>query len=235
MLIILLAFSGWVAEIRGDYYSDEEYEKLQSYTAPSNFYPDGNSGQLQLLVMCIDRGDVAVLEKLLKGAPNFANVSEGASRCSPVHWGAFKGDTNVLRVLLKHKANPKRKGTNWDISALHIARNAATAELLLQHGAELESKDVHGQTPLMWAAKRGSLEVLQCLVAHGAAVNAKDERKRTALVLGGASGHTNLVEFLITKGAVSDRPQPRTKTYLSTLQSVFSPEQALNIPLRRSH
>src|SRR5262249_50886777 len=55
-LLLLLAYSGSAAETGGDYYSDQEYQKLRSYTAPSSFYPDGNSGQLQLLIMCIDRG-----------------------------------------------------------------------------------------------------------------------------------------------------------------------------------
>jgi hypothetical protein len=144
ILLLLLSCSGWAGETGGGYYSDQEYKKLRSYTAPSNFYPDGNSGQLQMLIMCIERGDIAILEELLNGVPDFANVSEGGSRCSPVHWAPFKGDTNVLAVLLKHKADIKKKGTNWDISALHIARNAATAEFLLQHGAELESKDGAG-------------------------------------------------------------------------------------------
>jgi hypothetical protein len=220
--LMLSAFSFWAEETGGKYYSDEEYKKLQSYTAPSNFYPDGNSGQLELLIMCIDRGDVAVLEKLLKGVPNFANVTEGGSRCSPVHWAAFKGDTNVLRVLLKQKADPKKKGTNWDISALHIARNAPASEFLLQHGAELESRDVHGQTPLMWAAKRGNLEVVQCLVEHGAELNAKDEGERTALVLARAWGQTNVVEYLIKRGAISPSAPAKDNSVCDLTVGVFS-------------
>jgi ankyrin repeat protein len=222
ILLLLLAYSGWAAETRGKYYSDQEYEKLRSFTAPSNFYPDGNSGQLQLLIMCIDRGDVAVLEELLIGVPNFANVSEGGSRCSPVHWAAFKGDTNVLRVLFKHKADFKKKGTNWDITALHLVRNAATAEFLLQHGAELEPRDVHGQTPLMWAAKRGNSEVVQCLVARGAEINGKDKRERTALVLAGASGYTNIVELLIKRGAVSQTTPTKENPVYDVTAGVFS-------------
>jgi ankyrin repeat protein len=222
ILLLLLAYSGWAAETRGKYYSDQEYKELRSYTAPSNFYPDGNSGQLQLLIMCIDRGDVPVLDELLNGVPNFSNVTEHGSRCSPVHWAAFKGDTNVLRVLSKHKADFKKKGTNWDIAALHIARNAAAAEFLLQHGAELESKDVHGQTPLMWAAKRGNLEVVQCLLAHGAEVNTRDERDRTALLLASASGFTNIVELLIKKGAIPQTTPGKENPVYDMTVGIFS-------------
>src|SRR5437773_3759014 len=80
LVILLLASTGRAAETNGNYYSDEEYKKLQPLAAPSNFYPDGNSGQLELLIMCIDRGDVVVLDRLLKAVPNFANVVEHGSR-----------------------------------------------------------------------------------------------------------------------------------------------------------
>jgi ankyrin repeat protein len=201
--LFLLVLYGRAAEPEGKYYSDQEYLKLKGYAAPSNFYPDGNSGQLQLLIMCIDRGDVVVLENLLNAVPNFANVTEGGSRCSPVHWAAFKGNTNVLGVLLKHGADIKKKGTNWKISALHIARDANTAEFLLLHGADLECKEVHGQTPLMWAAKSGNSEVAECLVGHGAKLDIKDERGRTALDFADAWGHTNVVSLLLSNGASS--------------------------------
>jgi len=110
LAILVLTLSIWCAEAQ-DYKSDKEYEKLKSYASPSSFYPDGNSGQLQLLVVCVDRGDCGLLDKLLNAAPKFVNVNEGMSDCSPIHWAAFKGDTNTLALLLKHGADIKKKGT----------------------------------------------------------------------------------------------------------------------------
>jgi len=202
-LLVLAALAG-VAEAQ-DYKSDREYEKLRSYASPSSFYPDGNSGQLQLLVMCVDRGDRVLLDKLLNAAPNFANVNEGMSGSSPIHWAAFKGDTNILTVLLKHRANIKKKGTNWEISALHLARDSHTAEFLLDHGAELESEDGHGQTPLMWAAKRGNAEVAETLIKCGARLDSHDKADWTALEFAQAFGHSNVVALLSAKGAASSR------------------------------
>jgi ankyrin repeat protein len=37
-------------------------------------------------------------------------------------------------------------------------------KLLLEKGAELETKDYHGQTPLWWAAKNGHEAVVKLLV-----------------------------------------------------------------------
>ena len=197
----LLVFGAPAQGAEGKYYSDQEYKKLiqGGFLKRSNFYPDGNSGQLELLIMCIDRGDAKVLEKLLDAAPGFANVSEGGSRCSPVHWAAFKGDTNILAVLVKKRADIKKKGTNWDITALHIARDSKTADFLIQHGADFEAKDALGQTPLMYAAKRGNLEVAQCLIENGAKIESKDKNGSTALYLAETYGQTNLTRLLISR------------------------------------
>lgn len=196
-----------------DYKSDKEYEKLKSYASPSNFYPDGNSGQLQLLVMCINRGDSVLLDKLLNAAPDLANVNEGMSGSSPIHWAAFKGDTNILTVLLKHRADIKKKGTNWEISALHLPRNALTAEFLLDHGAELESVDGNGQTPLMWAAKRGNAEVVETLTKRSARLESHDKADWTALEFAQAFGHSNVVALLSAKGAAPSRKSKSDHPY----------------------
>src|SRR5438309_7380973 len=80
-LFVLLVLAACTALVEAqDYKSDQEYQKLKHYIERTSFYPDGNSGQLQLLVMCIDRGDVVILDQLLDAAPDFANVTEGMSR-----------------------------------------------------------------------------------------------------------------------------------------------------------
>jgi len=184
-----------------DYKSDQEYQKFKTYIV----YTNGNSGQLQLLVMCIDRGDVVILDQLLDAVPRFANVDEGMSACSPVFWAAFRGNTNIMEILVKHGADVKKKGTNWGITALHIARDAQTVEFLLSHGADIEAKEVHGQTPLMWAAKRGNLEVSNVLIKHGARLGTKDKMGWTALEFAQCLSHTNVVALLAAKGAAPSR------------------------------
>jgi len=203
-VLLALAASIWVAEAQ-DYKSDQEYEKLKSYAVRSNFYPDGNSGQLQLLVMCIDRGDAGLLDKLLDAAPDFANVNEGMASCPPIFWASFRGNTNIIAVLLKYGADIKKKGTNWEISALHIAHDSQTVELLLSHGVDIESMDIHGQTPLMWAAKHGNLEVAETLLKQGARLDKYDDANWTALEFAQAFGHSNVVALLKSKGAPSSR------------------------------
>jgi hypothetical protein len=222
LALLLLASNVRAAEREGKYYSDEEYKRLQHFTAPSNFYPDGNSGQLMLLIICVDRGDAAVLDRLLNAVPNFANVVEHGSRCSPAHWAAFKGNTNLLGVLRKHGADLKKEGTNWRISPLHIARDPDTVDFLLDHGVDIESTAVHVQTPLMWAARCGNLEVASHLIKRGAKLNSKDEGGKTALALARTFGHTNLVAFLVGKGAVAPADQKKETGFYDVTVGNFS-------------
>jgi hypothetical protein len=58
----------------------------------------------------------------------------------------------------------------YDSTLLWAVMNGheAVVRLLLEKGAELESKDSEGQTPLSWAAAKGHEAVVQLLLEKGA-------------------------------------------------------------------
>lgn len=56
-------------------------------------------------------------------------------------------------------------------------------------------------TPLIWAARRGTLPIVKVLVRHGAKVNATDNLKMTALMHAAIKGHFDIVKYLVNKGA----------------------------------
>ena len=51
-------------------------------------------------------------------------------------------------------------------------------KLLLEKGADVESKDQYGQTPLSWAAENGHEAVVKLLLEKGADVESKDRLAR---------------------------------------------------------
>jgi ankyrin repeat protein len=70
-------------------------------------------------------------------------------------------------------------------------------KLLLEKGAELESKDEDwGQTPLSWAAGSGHEAVVKLLLEKGAELESKDKYGQTPLSWAARSGHEAVVKLL---------------------------------------
>ena len=60
------------------------------------------------------------------------------------------------------------------------AEHVYVAQLLLEHGAEVNARDSRRNTPLLGASEYGHLEVARLLVENGADIDAEDDEGRTA-------------------------------------------------------
>ena len=76
------------------------------------------------------------------------------------------------------------------------------AALLLKGGAQVDSRDAEGRTPLMVAAGKGNSEVVAVLLERGATTRAVDDIDgETPLHLAADSGSEEVVEMLLAAGA----------------------------------
>jgi ankyrin repeat protein len=134
-----------------------------------------------------------------------------------------KDIASIARLLLETPAlvHERRRreeepppGVRWGVTALHLAAqrdDARVAELLIEAGADLESRATGtdapgGGTPLHWAAKFGAFDVVKLLVEHGANVNPAEDSADQ--VSSGAQGsllellsHQAIAAYLIAHGA----------------------------------
>ncbi|KJK74201.1 hypothetical protein H634G_10574 [Metarhizium anisopliae BRIP 53293] len=70
------------------------------------------------------------------------------------------------------------------------------------NGADVDSNDEYGRTPLSWAAENGYEAVVQLLLENGADISSKDdEYGRTPLSWAAENGHKATVTLLVEKGA----------------------------------
>jgi ankyrin repeat protein len=79
--------------------------------------------------------------------------------------------------------------------------NESLARLLLDAGAEVDSKDKTGQTPLFAAVSEGHGALLELLLQRGAEVDSADEDGQTPLSAAAQKGQTIMVKSLLGKGA----------------------------------
>ena len=116
------------------------------------------------------------------------NAREKGSWTS-LHWAAFTGKAKVAQALFDHGANAKLE-TEGGETALHIVsrgkydsqeQGAATAQLLLECGMDVNARKKNSFTSLHEAAFRGKVEVARVLLDHGANAMLKTEEGETAL------------------------------------------------------
>jgi len=90
-------------------------------------------------------------------------------------------------------------------SVLHCAirhrKNADLVQLLLEAGADVESSDGDGNTPLNFAARSGDIRIATLLLDYGADINARTERGYTPLYF---ARNARMAEFLKTQGEKSE-------------------------------
>src|SRR5262249_23205210 len=95
-----------------------------------------------------------------------------------LHLAAFFGHLDATKILLEHGSKVSEPARNQTfaqaVTPLHSAlggRSTAAAQLLVDHGADLNARDGAGNTPLHSAAFTNNLEMVKLLLARGAVRN----------------------------------------------------------------
>lgn len=155
-------------------------------------------------IRCLDLGELLRLEVCPVDKLDYSGRTA-------LHWAAAKGDATAVSELLDAGAQLECKTRLRSESPLMIAcrtgANPEAVRVLLAAGADVNTNDSYGQTPLCLTAGapaggRKRIEIAAALLGAGANVNGEQGYARaTALDFACVGSHHEMVKFLIDAGA----------------------------------
>ena len=150
------------------------------------------------LFSAVRQGNSAMVKVLLE---NGAKIS-GKDRMQKTIWEVAVKRSNSEIIKILNEAKGKKLGLqNIQVSKL-IDKvkldDVLEVEKLLQEGADIESQDSKGWTPLIYA---NSLEMVKLLIKYGANVNARAEHYLNPLFSAAYDGNLDKFKYLLKNGA----------------------------------
>ncbi|MFN7924253.1 MAG: ankyrin repeat domain-containing protein [Bryobacteraceae bacterium] len=121
----------------------------------------------------------------------------------------------IVRVLLDKGASPANPASVLRFPILSLAAmrpSTEIASMLLKSDADVNSADVNGNKPLMWAGanEQGNSKMVELLIKAGADVKARNKAGETALDWALRRGETAVVRHLraagATRGSITAQP-----------------------------
>ncbi|XP_074052831.1 inversin [Macrotis lagotis] len=128
---------------------------------------------------------------------------------TPLHWAALLGHAQIVHLLLERNKLGTIPSDSQGATPLHYASQsnfAETVEVFLKHPSVKDDSDLEGRTSFMWAAGKGSDDVLRTMLSLklDIDINMTDKYGGTALHAAALSGHVSTVKLLLDHHAQVD-------------------------------
>lgn len=157
--------------------------------------------------------EIQRLRDIIKNSPDLVNALQGSvTGVAPLQDAAAKGQLAAARFLLENHADinvGEGRGAGTPLHYAAVNGHKSMVELLLDHGATVDARDLHGYTPLYVAASKGFQAVAEVLLDRGADVNARTDDNSTPLHAAVAQRQVRMVEWLLEHKADVDAQDGR--------------------------
>jgi ankyrin repeat protein len=154
-------------------------------------------------------GDVELARPLLLSG---ADVNAPSFEMSALHWGVKSGSTEMIRLLLAHRANPNAPANNqYKSTAIQIAAERGdkdTIQILLAAGATISSSAdlCLLRAQLCQAIRDGNIDRARAILQLGVDVNKSFSDRKTPISEAILSGDAEMVRLLVEAGADVNMP-----------------------------
>jgi len=207
------------------------------------------------LALAATNGNAGMVDALLNAGADANSASpEGATALMTA---ARTGSLAVVKTLLDHGAGVNTREQWFGETALMWAAaedHPDVVQLLIESGAELDARSVPLEfarfrfnlatmvntvlprgslTPLMLAARQGSLESARVLVDRGAALNLTDPDGTTATVTAIINGHYDVAALLVQHGADPNLEDAAGMAAVYALVDMHTQPLMINRPTRK--
>ena len=120
---------------------------------------------------------------------------------TPLHYAVKQGEWLIVEWLLRKGVDVESRDKFAQTVLIHAVKKEGknfvkTAEILLNHGANVNTQTQIALFPLMIAANRGRLDVCKLLLRYGADITKTDADGRDALTTALTKGHWDVVDLL---------------------------------------
>lgn len=119
-----------------------------------------------------------------------------------LHLAVGNDDIDIVKALIEHNADVNSISENGESGTpLHHVVSREIAEYLLSRGADVDTQDSYGHTPLHEAVTEGNVDVVSTLIDHGADINVRSHSGWTPLHWAVWGRRKSVVRLLLSKGA----------------------------------
>ncbi|CAA6653505.1 unnamed protein product [Spirodela intermedia] len=161
--------------------------------------PDGNGYYALQWASLNNYSDIA--QYIIEHGGN-ANAADNVQQTA-LHWAAVRGSIAAADVLLENRARVEAADLNG-YRAVHVAAQYGQTgflnHIVAKYGADFDSLDNDGRSPLHWAAYKGFADTIRLLLFRNAFQGRQDKEGCTPLHWAALSGNVEACTILVHAG-----------------------------------
>lgn len=141
-----------------------------------------NNGKASPLHMAVQSGDLEMIKMCLDNGAQLELMENG--KCTALHFAATQGATEIVKLMISSYSGSSDIVNAVDGNQETLLHRASLfdhhelAEYLISVGADINSTDAEGRSPLLLATASGSWNIVNLLLSKGARVDIKDHLGR---------------------------------------------------------